>query len=125
MGTRFICTVECQAHENYKQKIVRAHDRATMVTGRSVSHPVRSIRGPFVRRFEELERRGATNEEILAFGAGTLRGAIVDGDVVGGSVMAGQSSGLVQDVMRVQDLIERIVAEAEATIRCSVTLIVT
>jgi enoyl-[acyl-carrier protein] reductase II len=125
MGTRFICTVECQAHENYKQRIVRAHDRATMVTGRSVGHPVRSIRGPFVRRFEELERSGASEEEILAFGAGTLRGAIVDGDVVDGSVMAGQSSGLVQDVVPVQDLIERIVAEAEATIRRNATLIVT
>ncbi len=123
MGTRFICTTECQAHENYKRKIVKAHDRATMVTGGSFGHPVRSIRGPFVRRFEELEREGCSEEEFVAFGAGTLRAAIVDGDVDSGSVMAGQSVGLVDDVVPVQVLIERIVAEAEAIIRRNAELI--
>lgn len=123
MGTRFICTTECVAHENYKRKIVRAHDRATMVTGGAFGHPVRSIRGPFVRRFEELEKDGCSEEEFLAFGAGTLRAAIVDGDVNAGSVMAGQSAGLVDDVIPVQELMERIVAEAEATIRRNLGLI--
>jgi len=123
MGTRFICTTECQAHENYKQRIVRAHDRATMVTGGSFGHPVRALRGPFVRRFEELERRGCSEQEFLAYGAGTLRAAMIDGDVEQGSVMAGQSAGLVNDVMPVQALIERIVAEAEAAIRGSAALV--
>ncbi len=117
MGTRFICTTECPAHANYKQKIVRAGDRSTMVTGGSFGHPVRSIRGPFVRRFEELERRGVSEEEFLAFGAGTLRAAIVEGDVDRGSTMAGQSAGLVDDVVPVKTLIERIVKEAETIIR--------
>jgi enoyl-[acyl-carrier protein] reductase II len=125
MGTRFICTTECQAHANYKKKIVGAHDRATMVTGRSIGHPVRSIRGAFVRRFEELERSDCSEEEILAFGSGALQAAIVDGDLQRGSVMAGQSAGLVDDVVPVKQLIERIVAEAEAVIRRSATLIVT
>ena len=123
MGTRFICTTECQAHANYKDKIVKAHDRATIVTGGSFGHPVRCIRGPFVRRYEELERRGISQEEFVALGAGTLRAAIVDGDVVRGSVMAGQSAGLVHDVVPVKVLMERIVAQAEGVIRRNATLI--
>lgn len=123
MGTRFICTTECQAHANYKDKIVKAHDRATIVTGGSFGHPVRCIRGPFVRRYEELERRGISEEEFVALGAGTLRAAIVDGDVVRGSVMAGQSAGLVHDVVPVKVLVERIVAQAEGVIRRNATLI--
>jgi enoyl-[acyl-carrier protein] reductase II len=124
MGTRFICTTECQAHENYKQRIVRAHDRATIVTGGSFGHPVRSIRGPFVRRLETLESQGISEQEFITYGAGTLRAAIVDGDVSEGSVMAGQSAGLVDEVVPVKQLIERIIAEAEATIRHSANQIV-
>ncbi len=123
MGTRFICTTECQAHAHYKRRIVKAHDRATLVTGDSFRHPVRSIRGPFVRRLEELERDGITEEEFIAFGAGTLRAAIVDGDLDRGSVMAGQSAGLVDDIVPVRELIERIVAEADATIRGNAALL--
>jgi enoyl-[acyl-carrier protein] reductase II len=117
MGTRFICTTECQAHENYKQRIVKAHDRATIVTGGSFGHPVRSIRGPFVRRLEDLERQGISEEEFIAFGAGTLRAAIIDGDIDRGSVMAGQSAGLVDAVMPAKELVERIVRQAEEAIR--------
>lgn len=125
MGTRFICCTECQAHTNYKRKIVKAHDRATMVTGGSFGHPVRTIRGPFIRHFEELERRGVSEEEFLVLGAGTLRAAIVDGDTDRGSVMAGQSAGLVDDVVSAKVLIERIVAEAEAIMRRNAAQIVT
>ncbi len=117
MGTRFICTTECQAHRNYKERIVKAHDRATIVTGGAFGHPVRSIRGPFVRYLEELERKGVSEEEFLVYGAGTLRAAMVDGDVQRGSVMAGQSAGLVDDVVPVQVLIDQIVADAEAIMR--------
>ena len=124
MGTRFICTTECPAHDRYKQTIVRAHDRATIVAGGSFGHPVRSIRGPFVRRLEELEREGISVEEFVVVGAGTLRSAMVDGDVERGSVMAGQSAGLVYDVVPVKELVERIIAEAEAIIRRSAALIV-
>lgn len=124
MGTRFICTVECSAHPNYKERIVQAHDRATMVTGDRFGHPVRCIRGPFVRRYEELEKAGCTEEEFMAMGAGTLRAAIVDGDVLEGSVMAGQSAGLVVDVVPVKVVIDRTVAEAEAVLRRTASLIV-
>lgn len=124
MGTRFICTTECPAHPNYKTRIVQAHDRATLVTGGVYGHPVRSIRGPFVRRLAELEARGLSQEEFLRLGAGTLRAAMVDGDVEGGSVMAGQSCGLISDVAPVKEIIDRIMVEAEEAMRRSVTWIV-
>ena len=123
MGTRFICTVECPAHPKYKERIVQAHDRATMITGTRFGHPVRCIRGPFVKRYEELEQGGCTEEEFMAMGAGTLRAAIVDGDVLEGSVMAGQGAGLVSDVVPVKVLMERTVAEAEAALRRAAGLI--
>ena len=116
MGTRFICTTECTAHENYKKVIVRAKDRSTMTTGHSLGHPVRAIRNPMVHQFEEMEKRGVSEQEIIEFGTGKLRLAVVEGDVVNGSVMAGQSCGLVHDIVPVRELIERIVAEAEEVI---------
>ncbi len=116
MGTRFICTTECTAHENYKRAIVRAKDRSTMTTGHSLGHPVRAIRNPMVHQFEEMEKRGVSEQEIIEFGTGKLRLAVVEGDVVNGSVMAGQSCGLVHDIVPVRELIERIVAEAEEII---------
>lgn len=120
MGTRFICTTESPAHPAYKTRIVAAHDRATLITGQSVGHPVRSLRGPFVRRFQELERGGVSEEEIMAFGAGSLQAAVVNGDVERGSFMAGQGVGLVGDIVPVKALLERMVAEAEAAIaRCA------
>ena len=124
MGTRFICTAESQAHPNYKRRLLEAHDRATVVTGHSLGHPVRSLRGQFARRFEELERAGASEAEVLAFGAGSLRAAVVEGDAERGTMMAGQSAGLVRDVVPVQVLIQRLVAEAEAAIRRSAAQIV-
>ncbi len=123
MGTRFICTNECRAHENYKQRIVKAHDRATIVTGGAFGHPVRSIRGPFVRRLEELESQGISEDDFMLYGAGTLRAAIVDGEVQSGSVLAGQSAGLIDDVVPVAVLVERVVAEAELAIRRSTAAI--
>lgn len=113
MGTRFICTEECIAHPVYKEQIVKAHDRATMVTGYSLGHPVRALKNPLVHRFQELEKKGASEEEIIAFGTGALRKAVLEGDWENGSFMAGQSCGLIHDIVPVKVLIERIVAEAE------------
>ena len=123
MGTRFICTVECPVHENYKDRIVRAHDRSTLVTGAAFGHPVRSLRGAFVRELEKLERDGCSMEEFMAYGAGTLRRAIVDGEVQQGTVMAGQSAGLVKDIVTVAELVDRIILEAEAVLRGSCSFV--
>ncbi len=116
MGTRFICTTECTVHENYKQAIVKARDRSTMTTGHSIGHPVRALRNPMTHQFEELEQRGVSEKEIIEFGTGKLRLAAIEGDVKNGSVMAGQIAGLVNDIVPVKELIERIVAEAEEII---------
>jgi len=116
MGTRFICTTECTVHENYKQAIIKAKDRSTMTTGHSLGHPVRALRNPMVHQFEELERRGVTEQEIIEFGTGKLRLAAIEGDVKNGSVMAGQIAGMVKDIVPVKELIERIVAQAEEII---------
>lgn len=116
MGTRFICTDECTAHVNYKQAIVKATERSTIVTGIRVGHPVRCIRNPMAREFDELERSGASDEEIFAFGTGRLRKAAMEGDVTMGSLMAGQASGLVHDIVPARELIERVTRQAEATL---------
>ncbi len=118
MGTRFICTEECIAHPVYKEQIVKAHDRATVVTGQSIGHPVRALKNPLTYRFQELEKRGASEEEIIAFGTGALRKAVLEGDWENGSFMAGQSCGLIHDIVPVKVLIERIVAEAEEILTC-------
>lgn len=114
MGTRFICTKECAVHPNYKDMIVKAGDRATITTGHSLGHPVRALRNPMTRKFEEMEKQELTEEALIEFGTGKLRRAAVEGDVVEGSFMAGQSCGLVHDIPTVAELIHRIVFEAEA-----------
>jgi len=125
MGTRFICTTECIAHPNYKQKIVQAKDRATITTGYSLGHPVRAIKNPMTRKFQEIERGEEINEEeLIELGTGKLRLAVKQGDMVNGSVMAGQISGLIHDVVPTQELIERIVAEAEDILNKMPSLVV-
>ena len=116
MGTRFICTTECIAHDNYKQALVRARDRSTMTTGHSIGHPVRALRNPMARMFEESEREGLSEEEIMEFGTGKLRLAVEKGDVKQGSVMAGQICGLIHDILPMQELIAGMVAQAQAVI---------
>ena len=117
MGTRFICTAECTVHHNYKEMIVKAGDRSTITTGHSLGHPVRALRSPMTRRFEEMEQKGLTEAELIEFGTGKLRLATVDGNVNEGSFMAGQSCGLVSDIVPAAVLIQRIIAEAEAILR--------
>jgi enoyl-[acyl-carrier protein] reductase II len=116
IGTRFIASVECQASENYKQVIIKAKDRDTVVTGLSTGHPVRIIRNKLAREFEKLEKQEASIEEIEKLGSGKLRLAVVDGDVENGSVMAGQISGLVKEIKPVKEIISDIIQQAKATL---------
>ena len=111
VGTRFVCAEECNVHINYKQKIVKANDRATAVTGRSLGHPVRAIKNKFIKQYEELEKRGAPAEELEALGAGKLRLAVVEGDTEMGSLMSGQSAGLVRAIEPAAVIIESIVSQ--------------
>jgi len=118
MGTRFICTLECTVHQNYKDKVVSARDRSTIVTGQSLGHPVRTIKNKMSREMAQLEREASVSEdELIAFGTGRLRLAAEEGDVEHGSVMSGQVSGLVTDVVSCKVLIERIVEMAQEQIQ--------
>lgn len=112
LGTIFVCATECTAHENYKQAIIKAGDRGTVVTGRVTGHPVRILKNKLAREFEKLEKANAGAEEYEKLGVGKLRAAVVEGDADYGSVMAGQISGLVKDIRPAKDIIEKIMAEA-------------
>lgn len=113
MGTRFICTPECIAHYNFKQMIINAADRATTITGITTGHPVRCLENKLTRAFEVLEKSGASIEEMDEFGRGRLTQGVIQGDVVEGSLMAGQISGLIKDIRPVKQVIENAVKEAE------------
>lgn len=112
IGTRFISAYECTVHDNYKQKIIRAKDIDTTVTGRATGHPVRILKNKLSRQYMELEACKASLEEIEALGTGALAKA-VSGDVEYGSVMAGQSAALVTKEQSSVEIILEIITEAE------------
>lgn len=114
MGTRFVVTKECQVHENYKEKVIRAKDIDTRVTGRSTGHPVRTLRNEMTKKYLELEGKGASLEELEYLTLGALRKAVQEGDVKNGSVMSGQIAGLVKEEKTCQELIENLVKEADS-----------
>lgn len=114
MGTRFVVTRECQVHENYKEKVIKAKDIDTRVTGRSTGHPVRTLRNEMTKKYLELEGKGASLEELEYLTLGALRKAVQEGDVKNGSVMSGQIAGLVKEEKTCQELIESLVKEADS-----------
>lgn len=111
IGTRFVASVECIAHPNYKEAILKAKERSTVVTGLSTGHPVRVIANKLTREFEELEKRGALPEELDRLGEGKLRAAAKEGDVEYGSVMIGQVAGLVDDIKPVATILDDILKD--------------
>ena len=112
MGTRFVCARECTAHEKFKEAIITAKDRSTIVTGKTTGHPVRVIKNKLSLKFEELEQKQASVFELEALGQGKLRLAVVDGDVENGSVMAGQVSGMIKEVKSAENIIQDIIKGA-------------
>ena len=113
MGTRFVATKECQVHQNYKDKILKAKDIDTKVTGRTTGHPVRALRNEMTKQYLELEKQGASFEELEYLTLGGLRKAVVDGDVKTGSVMSGQIAGMIQNELTCREVIEQTVSEAQ------------
>ena len=114
VGTRFLCANECQVHPNYKKKILAARDIDTVVTGKRLGHPVRCLKNPFARSFGQMEYDSSlANEEIEAFGAGSLRKAAVEGDMENGSIMAGQIAALVKEEQPAAQIIREMFAQAE------------
>ena len=112
IGTRFLTAKECPVHENYKQAILKAKDTDTVVTGRSVGVPVRCLKNPMTREYVALEKKGVSAEELEYLTLGSLRKAVLDGDVKGGSVMVGQVAGMLSEVQTVSEIIEDIYQHA-------------
>ncbi|HHV79322.1 MAG TPA: enoyl-[acyl-carrier-protein] reductase FabK [Firmicutes bacterium] len=114
VGTRFVVAKECEAHPAYKRMIIDAGDRDTVVTGLSTGHPVRVLRNRFAREFLEKERLGTSKEELARLGEGKLAAAVLQGDVEGGSVMAGQCAGLVKREQPAAEIIKELFEGAQA-----------
>lgn len=114
IGTRFVVAEEAVVHEAYKDRILAAKDIDSAVTGRSHGHPVRSLRNAMTREYGKLEAEGKSFEELEYLTLGTLRNAVVDGDVVHGTVMAGQIAGLVNKKQSCKEIVQEMVAQAEA-----------
>lgn len=114
MGTRFVVAKEAITHANYKAKVIKAKDIDTEVTGMSHGHPIRQIRNKMTREYLRLEKEGAPFEELEHLALGSLRSAVMDGDVVNGTMMAGQIAGLVAREQTCEEMIREIIKEAEA-----------
>ena len=106
-GSVFVVAKECNAHANYKQAVIAAKDRSTVVTGRATGHPVRCIKNALTKEFERLESLNASMEEIEALGAGRLRAAVVNGDSDMGSIMIGQIAGMISEEATCREIIIR------------------
>ena len=112
IGTRFVVSKEAVVHENYKQRIIRAKDIDTAVTGRSHGHPVRCLRNKMTREYVKLEQEGKTFEELEYLTLGTLRKAVQEGDVDLGTVMAGQIAGLISREQTCKEIVDEMMKQA-------------
>ena len=112
MGTRFITAAESIVHPAYKERVIKARDIDTVVTGRSTGHPIHVLRNQMSREYIKLEKEGTPFEELELMTLGSLRRAVMDGDIKGGSLMAGQISGLVHGEGTCKEIIEDIVGSA-------------
>lgn len=113
VGTRFIAADECTVHQNYKDRIIKASDISTIVTGKTLGHPVRSLKTPFSNTFAKMEADPSVKpEEILSFGTGALRRAVKEGDP-DGSYMAGECAGMVKRTEPARDIVADIIGGAE------------
>lgn len=113
MGTRFIVARESIVHNAYKQKVIAAKDIDSEVTGRSTGHPVRVLRNTMTRQYLKMEKEGASFEELELLTLGSLRNAVVEGDVVNGTLMAGQIAGLIRKEDSCAAILQEVISEAE------------
>ena len=114
MGTRFLVAKECTVHQNYKDRVLKAKDIDSTVTGRTHGHPVRCLRNQMTREYVKLENEGKSFEELEYLTLGTLRKAVQEGDVTNGTVMAGQIAGMVSKEQTCKEMIDEMMAQAEA-----------
>lgn len=117
MGTRFLSSHECTIHPNYKEKILKATDLCTMVTGKRLGHPVRSLRTAFARSYAKAEYGGASEEELDSIAAGAFRLAVEEGDDEKGCFLSGQAAAMVRKEQPAADIIREVMEEAEQVLR--------
>ncbi|MCI8950250.1 MAG: enoyl-[acyl-carrier-protein] reductase FabK [Lachnospiraceae bacterium] len=117
IGTRFVVAEESIVHENYKQRIIKAKDIDSAVTGRSHGHPIRGLRNKMTREYLKLEQEGKSFEELEYLTLGSLRRAVQEGDVQEGTVMAGQIAGMIHKEQTCKEIIEEMIAEASALLK--------
>ncbi len=113
MGTRFLCATECSVHPVYKEKILKANDLCTMVTGKRLGHPVRSLRTPFSREYFKAEYSDMSDEELEALATGALRLAAKEGDSEKGCFLAGQIAAMVKKEQPAAEIIKEVMEQAE------------
>ncbi len=114
LGTRFVVAAESICHPNYKERIIKAKDIDSAVTGRSHGHPIRQLRNQMTKEYIQKEQEGVPFEELELLAVGSLRNAVVDGDVKHGTVMAGQIAGLVKKEQPCKEIVEELMEEATA-----------
>ncbi len=112
MGTRFLASTEAPVHENYKRAVLKANERATIVNGRSIGAPVRTIANKMSKTFARYEREGRPREEFENLAVGGLHRAVYDGDLDTGSLMAGQIAGMIREIKPVREIIREMVDQA-------------
>lgn len=117
VGTRFLVANECGVHPNYKKKVLKANDIATMVTGKRLGHPVRQIKNQFAKDFFKAEYSGISDEELEELGRGALYRAAVEGDEKTGDFLAGQVSGMVNKEQPAAEIIAEMFTEAEEVLK--------
>ena len=119
MGTRFVVTKECQVHSAYKERIIRAKDIDTRVTGRSTGHPIRALRNDMTKAYLQKEQEGASTEELELLASGALRRAVQEGDIHNGSLMSGQIAGLIKEEVSCKQLIDTLVSQTKEALNRS------
>lgn len=119
MGTRFVVTKECQVHPAYKERIIRAKDIDTRVTGRSTGHPIRALRNDMTKAYLQKEQEGASTEELELLASGALRRAVQEGDIHNGSLMSGQIAGLIKEEVSCKQLIDTLVSQTKEALNRS------
>ncbi|MCI9147844.1 MAG: enoyl-[acyl-carrier-protein] reductase FabK [Hungatella sp.] len=117
IGTRFVVSREAVVHENYKQRIIKAKDIDSAVTGRSHGHPIRCLRNEMTREYVKMEAEGKSFEELEYMTLGALRRAVQEGDVSKGTVMAGQIAGLITKEQTCKEMVEEMMAQAKTLMK--------
>lgn len=117
MGTRFLSAHECTIHPTYKEKILKSTDLCTMVTGKRLGHPVRSLRTRFAREYLKAEYGGMPDEELEALGTGALRLAVQEGDMEKGCFLSGQIAALVRKEEPAAEIVQNVMKEAEEILK--------